>query len=323
MSNEPKKSLPRIRTFAQDLEMEREKHHLPPTADVQTKPVVATPVAAAAVAAAVAADVKISEKPIAADSTKHDDSTSVPKPEETNEHKTSTAAPKPLASAEPAAPVIKISVRDKKKSLAAPRTEGGGTVITDNKKVSPSFFAAIATSLNTWIKGLQKKKKDTAPKYTVVDSERRKGVIQKATTKTGSIFTADSETLAEEVRRRQTTAVTRKSSQDGEISWTPNTEVGYPLLPGTTTNVQVEFKKRTIPAPEIVEPAYVPPPIPPTVVVREKVKPIETPPPAKPAPIEPAWEQTEPPIIIPKEITPPENREVPTWASGRVAAAEA
>jgi hypothetical protein len=91
-------------------------------------------------------------------------------------------------------------------------------------------------------------------------------VIQKATSKTGTIFTADNETLKDEIRRRQQ-QVKSAGPNDGEtdIFWSPQTEVGYALLEGETIpnippapviqNVTLEFKKRAAaPAPVIVEP---------------------------------------------------------------------
>ncbi len=291
MSTEPKKSLPRIRTFAQDLEIEREKHHLPPSATVNSVPKVDATVVAG--------------KPVIDTPTIPVVETKTPPTEPSIVVQSSSTKTKPEPTQPDAhAPTIKISVRNRKPDLKAVRTETGGTVITDNKKTTPGFFASVFDSLNTWLNANKKKRAET-PKYTVIDSERRKGVIQKATTKSGSIFTADSETLAEEVRRRQSNDIPSKNASETDISWTPNTEPGYPLLTGATTNVTVEFKKRSIPEPIMVEPVVIQTP-PPPLVVREKV--------AKPEKVvEPEITIAEPVVIPPPEIVTP--REVPSWAT--------
>ena len=128
------------------------------------------------------------------------------------------------------------------------------TIITDNKKSGGSFFERVAQSLYDWGESIKRSfKKKKRPKYTVQDTVRRKGVIQKATTKTGAMFTADNETLREQIRQRQL------HSHNGElhVDWTPKTETGYALLeapdgemPHPVSNVQVQFKKRTVPKAE-------------------------------------------------------------------------
>jgi hypothetical protein len=322
MSNEPKKSLPRIRTFAQDLELEREKHHLPQVANGSTHTNTPTPVAAAAIAD----DVKVpNEATPTTPLKKEKEENKTPE----NQSKESTVS-EPTTTTETATPLVNIVVKNRKKGLTTPRSESGGTVITDNKKVSPNFFSAVISAVRTWVTSLKKKKTTPSLKYTVVDSERRKGIIQKATTKTGSLFTADSETLAEEVRRRQSTPVTRKVIEETDISWTPNTEVGYPLLPGATSNVQVEFKKRSLPTPEIIEPTVVVPEPTPTIVVREKIEPASTTPapvivvrekvlPAQTAPVAPTPIPSEEQLLPQRDTAPivesATQRDVPTWAT--------
>jgi hypothetical protein len=158
------------------------------------------------------------------------------------------------------------------------------TIITDTKKNKVDVISSSKSSLSSWWqefkKGLKRKQ---PPKYTVADSERRKGVIQKATSKTGTIFTADNETLKEEIRRRQQSTSFQDSlnQNESELLWTPNTEVGYPLLASennreTTENVRLTFKKRTVPPPVIVEPTYKRPLVPEPVVVKTAVAPINS-----------------------------------------------
>src|SRR5690606_16735926 len=129
----------------------------------------------------------------------------------------------------------------------------------------------------------------------ITDTERRRGVIQKATTKSGSIFTSDNETLKEEIRLRQATA---GASDDIDINWSPNNEAGYPLLESSnakpvTTNVTVAFKKQSVP---VAAPA--PAPVPPPVIETPMV-----PPPVKVAPIVPR-PVVPPPVFVEPTVIP-------------------
>jgi hypothetical protein len=125
----------------------------------------------------------------------------------------------------------------------------GGTVITDTKRAKFNLLEAIIISIQEFFESIatQFNKPKAPPKYTVAVADRRKGVIQKATSKTGTIFTADNETLKEEILRRQ-----RERDSKRDISWSPNTEVGYPLIENKEPepiiqNVAVVFKNQTTP----------------------------------------------------------------------------
>ncbi len=183
---------------------------------------------------------------------------------------------------------------------------GGGKVITSNKKGSFSFFS----SLGGYISGLFKRKpKGSGQKMAIPETRRRKGVIQEATTKTGTIFTADSETLKERIRKRRLEDQAKKESEPDldvhEPIWTPNTEPGYDLLEGDVapepevveeiTNVQVELKHAPKPTPPPVVIEQVEPEI-----IQEKVLPPVAPAPA-PAP---ARTVPEPAEIVPIESEP-------------------
>lgn len=125
------------------------------------------------------------------------------------------------------------------------------TVITDNKRTNEGFFAQVSNSVKSWFKDKRKdRKRRLEPKYTLEDTMRRKGVIQKATTKTGALFTADNETLREAIRQRRSQQ--KHTPEETDLLWSPNTEVGYALLeapegslPARTQNVNITFKKRT------------------------------------------------------------------------------
>lgn len=120
---------------------------------------------------------------------------------------------------------------------------GGATIITDTKESSFKLLPSIIDSIRSWFKELnQRRKKKKTPTYTVPETNRRKGVIQKATSKTGTIFTADNDTIKEQIRRRRL----QEKEKEAETSWSPFTETGYNLLeaPDEPANIKVEFKKQ-------------------------------------------------------------------------------
>lgn len=145
---------------------------------------------------------------------------------------------------------------------ARPNIGYDATVITDTKSERFKLFPSIVASLKGWFKRITAKKPKKVPKYTVPETERRKGVIQKATSKTGTIFTADSETLKEQIRRRH---IQEELEDEAETIWTPFTETGFSLLEApeevqpVIQNVTVEYKKQpqyvtpTVPAQEAVD----------------------------------------------------------------------
>ena len=131
-------------------------------------------------------------------------------------------------------------------------------IIRDTKHNRFRFFPEVFSSLKDWFKKLTKPKKKQIPKYAVTETSRRKGVIQTATTKTGSIFTADNSTLREQIRRRnraQKEADADKETDEPETTWSPYTEPGFALLTETapqqdsTQNPQVTFRQRSQPTP--------------------------------------------------------------------------
>jgi hypothetical protein len=288
MSDEPKKTLPRIRTFAQDLEHDRQKSGLPlPANIVVPKATAPTPLPTQDnIIKIVDSTVKVStETPSAQVPAFHE-------LQKKSDDKTATIKVKPLPQkasvAQTPDPVAKtVVVRNTK-----PTSVGDATIITDTKRTRQGFFYSVIKSFGDWLKSVSTASKQTTTlKYTVVDTERRKGVIQKATTKTGSIFSADNDTLREEIRRRNL-----EKTEVLDISWSPNTEVGYPLLESglpTPAKVVVEFKKRSTPESTIIAP-----------IVFEQIT--ETPPAQKPSPTLP------PPVFIEPTHLSPQEPEVPT-----------
>lgn len=293
MGDEPKKTLARIRTFAQDLEQHKGKA-IPVIEKVDT-PVV-TPVAepVAVTDKLKAPEVFKNPTPLnTAPPAFHELHKKQPQHTNTEVVHTPTAFMRaPSISEARFTEDIEAPKNPKKKSTAY--TEA--TIITDTKKNKVDIVSSSASSLSIWwkdfVNGFKRKE---PPKYTVADVERRKGVVQKATTKTGTIFTADNETLIEEIRRRQLASSNEgsDSTEHSSLLWSPNTETGYPLLPTAPSvsqpvqNVSVTFKKRSVPAPARVEPSIQRPILPlPKIVVPAAVW--KTP----PIP-EPRWEAEE------------------------------
>jgi hypothetical protein len=308
MSDELKKTLPRIRTFAADFEHDRKG------SDTPLPPGVTAPKAAApkpSVTPSEPIEIPASDEAPSIAITAHvpafhefkkrsvsDNITAPPHPPENSTVAIAKLAPETLKKT--------VVVRSQKLTTQKTTSAAGATIITDNKRAKQNLISALIESIRKWFKETSaSSKQKRAPKYTVVDTQRRKGVIQKATTKTGTIFTADNETLKEEIRRRNLEHPQQATEPD--ITWSPNTEVGYPLLTGFSqpVNVAVEFKKRAAPEPIVVAaPIYTPAPVavPPPVFVEPSVpEPAMVPPPTI---VEPAKE------VPPETPSPVEELEV-------------
>ncbi|MCA9362053.1 hypothetical protein KC906_01640 [Candidatus Kaiserbacteria bacterium] len=162
--------------------------------------------------------------------------------------------------------------KDKKARPHRPNIGYDATVITEKKTNRFKLIPAIIDAIVAWAKSLKlKHKKKKAPQYVVPETHRRKGVIERATTKTGSIFTADNETLKEQIRRRRQKT---DAQANAETTWSPFTETVYPLLEAPEEirtdpqNVAVEYKKigqtpaPVVPAPIPTSPAPAPEAVP-------------------------------------------------------------
>lgn len=121
------------------------------------------------------------------------------------------------------------------------------TVITDTKHKRFRVLPAIADSLKNWFisnkKSIQKKK---TPTYSVPEASLRKGVIQKATSKTGKAATADFASIQARIKKR-------KLEEEKEINttWSANTEPVFLLL-DTPKEEEVVV---SVPSPVTPEPA--------------------------------------------------------------------
>jgi hypothetical protein len=119
------------------------------------------------------------------------------------------------------------------------------TVITDTKRDRFKLFPAIINSLNNWLSNQKSERRRKAiPKYTIPQTTRRQGVIQKATSNTGKAATADFHNLQERIKQRTEEVI---EETEGKTIWTPDTEPGYLLLEETNfspvTNVTIEPRK--------------------------------------------------------------------------------
>jgi hypothetical protein len=143
------------------------------------------------------------------------------------------------------------SIKVEKKKRAHTNSGYGTTIITDTKSNTFKLLPSIFTSIKSWFKKLATyKKKKKTPTYTVPETTSRKGVIQRATSKTGTIFTADNKTLKERIRRRRSATQETVGDNKTEPSWSPYTEPGYNLLKAPkqdrTSNVIIEYKKQRL-----------------------------------------------------------------------------
>lgn len=142
------------------------------------------------------------------------------------------------------------------KNVERPNIGYDATVITDTKSDRFQLFPSVVTAIKNWFAKLKTtRRKKATPKYTIPEAERRKGVIQRATSKTGTLFTADSETLREQIRQRRIQE--EQEAEEPETIWSPYTETGYGLLEtakeppvSAVQNVAVEYKR----TPQFVEP---------------------------------------------------------------------
>ena len=298
MAESPKKAQSKIRTFAQDLSMQREKRGVPETtpqvkATKEAAPVI-TPLAKAP------SETKEEKQP----NRQPEKRIVVPPPTkaETEPEVASRVTPAPVAKKIPAfhelqeevasiqknnpiiaepAPVAH-QATEQKIEPKQPRMNIGydAEIITDTKHKRFKLFPAIGSSLKGWWAVLTKPRKKVTPTYSVTETSRRKGVIQKATSKSGSVFTSSNADIKEKIRQRKQreeeeekkkiAEAAQVAEHEPETIWSPFTEPGFDLLNRATPvpverapkNVTVEFKKQQtlaiVPEKPMAEPVIVP-----------------------------------------------------------------
>lgn len=244
--NQTASKLPSIRTYAKDLESKRQEkgQALPP------EPVVVVTETPAPKESFLRKKkpVVVSMPPIVADD--------IPKPEK-------KPVPRPAITKLDVGNVSTFNTKSPE-FIVDNEDAAAATIITDTKHNRFKLFPAIISSIKGWFsdkKDSYKQKKQ--PKYTVPETSRRKGVIQKATSLTGKVATADFSSIHERIRQRKDEAAEAESSH---TSWSAKTEPGFPLLEtskkAAVANVQFVSRKsyRTSPQEVIVkkEPAAAP-----------------------------------------------------------------
>jgi len=132
---------------------------------------------------------------------------------------------------------------------------GEATVITDTKHNRFKLFPAIIISLNNWFSNQKKLRHQKAiPKYTLPQTTRRKGLIQRATSNTGKTATADFRYLQERIKHRS-----EEIGVAGKTIWTPDTEPVFLLLDevrnSPVTDEKEEVAGKTIWTPD-TEPVF-------------------------------------------------------------------
>ena len=289
MSGESKKPLPipRIRTFAGDLKAEREKKQLAeklkaiketPVKKVAAKkdvePVTPIPIPklhkreTTEVKAAVPLPTKkktASPKPVPIP-LYHELQDQIKKIESQVEKTKPVKVPPIKVSEEVLKPkpskVAESKPADTPKAKPKVNVDYDSTIITDTKTHNNNFFPDIVASISQWFKKITTPRPKATPKYSVSETSTRKGVIQKATTKSGSIFTDENESLKKQIRQRQQADKENQKKavlDEPETVWSPYTEAGYELLeaPDPIQNVRLETRKPIapipIPVPEVKE----------------------------------------------------------------------
>ncbi len=252
MGDSPHKPLPKLRTFQLDQAHARGEAVVPPVEKKSETPA-ATPVPKITVTA--------SKKPDLPPAPPKE--TTPPVPPSFHELKKQAHKKIEHIVAEETKPATKtITVRDKTAAPLPRSFSAEATVITSGKKSDFRLFPSIISAVTSWFSSF--KSSQEPAKYTVSTVERRKGVIQKATTNSGAIFTATGDSLKQEITKKRDNPPAEPEKL--HLTWSPQTEVGFPLLEeperpllvGTKPSVVVEYKKRTVTAPEIVEPRPLP-----------------------------------------------------------------
>lgn len=324
MSDEPKKIVSKFRTFAGDLEAQRKLRELakPP------KPAVSEHKHPTPLKKKEEKIVEPAPEPKKEKEVKKEPKIVVPSKKET---------PSKEKEEKKDAPVVHTKIpafHELQKKSAKQKDDGSNdtetkrnigydsTVITDTKERDFKFIPSVITSIRSWFKKIVSlSKQKSTPKYSVPEADRRKGVIQRATSKTGTIFTADNETLKKQIRLRRSSL--GPEDIETEANWSPYTEPGFNLLEApesehdSTKNVIVEFKKKAKPTTDkkpiqIVEPTNKTNVVPDVDLIEEEEKEAITPEPVKDIRPEIAPEETSDTSFIEVTTETPEITDVQT-----------
>ncbi len=303
MGDKPHKPLPKLRTFQLDQAYARGESPVVSTPKVK---VVQPGVKAEPIPAPKLTVTTTKKTPVAHEKIERTPSTPLPPtPPAFHELKKAAANKIEHIVAESSQPTQKtVTVRER--ASVPPRSfSSEAMVITSAKKAEFNFFEAVVSSFKNWVQSFSKR--NASHTYTVSTLDRRKGVIQKATTNSGAIFTTDNTSIKQEITRKRNEPAS-ETSNEIHVSWSPKTETVFTLLDEPAhpvalparRSVIVEHKKRTLPAPEIVEP---------TNRTEQPPKRVFVPP---PPPVQSAWESDTPapdspyaPAAYVPPVTPP------------------
>ena len=206
--------------------------------------------------------------------------------------------PKPEQTLKP----ISAQKTDRENIIVSRDNSKPGVIITDTKHNRFRLFPAIFKSINQWFADLSLKRATrNTPKYKIPETSRRKGIIQRATSKTGKFASADALSIHERIRLRKEKAIPKTPI----TIWTANTEPGFPLLEARESrisNIKVVLKKSFQNLTEAVTLKEDLEPITPVVITpKESQEPVAI----TPAPIKNPLPQPLPVIPVPETIITP------------------
>lgn len=278
----PQKTLPRVRTYARDLEAERARRDQPtavPATPAQTvtapdpKPVVKpAPVVIRSSPKPPPPNNPITTKPLVAEN-KPDLSEDLvlPKAPSLSESIAAVVSENSKQKEQPAPvtpnaiPAFHELTKPRPQATspqgATPATSGySATIITDTRSSRFLFLPKIFSAISGWWAARAKKRAAAqVPKYVIPETDRRKGVIQQATSQTAKVTTGDYEGLRQRLKERVEVEATAplvpaapvEIADEAEVFWTPHLEPIFPLLSApqytqsSVQNVNLTPKRRS------------------------------------------------------------------------------
>ncbi len=290
--NQSSQKIPSLRTYAKDLERTRKEKSLPTHTAISEE-----------ITAKASTVTRQKKEPLIT-------AVPVPPPKFTAHKEDTKAAPAlkpiPVKTSQPKLPSF--TAPSNTTFIVDNEDAAEATIITDTKHDRFKLLPSLFTSIKEWFTDQKKARAvKNAPKYTVPETSRRKGVIQKATGATGKSATADFASIQERIKQRKA----QVQKVELHTTWSANTEPVFLLLEeevaNPVTNVQLVSRKsfRTDPviAPDVIpDPEPVVIPVPPPIT-----KPVVIPAPVPAPVIVPAAPVAlPPPVVVPAApVAPP------------------
>ncbi len=148
----------------------------------------------------------------------------------------------------------------------AAKTENIATVLTDKKYKRFSLFQLLSQGIFSWLQSIKENLTTTKkPKYTIPEADRRKGVIQRATSQTGRTTTADHAEVLKRLRSARTTPIATvppiPKALPHEVIWETAVPVvvTMPIIPVVLPEVAPRVVTRPLIVPTIPEIKNIPP----------------------------------------------------------------